>query len=108
MAAKIETVSLPNIGKEWSKVKDDLKKLAKKKVVGLDAFEAIYKANDRWMNVAVPFNVLRRVLQDGTHVTEEFFCESLLPWIAGKALQVEQLFKETKHKLPVSFLKGRG
>lgn len=94
-------LDLPSTYKEWPKIAKDLKNLAEKKVRGVDAFEGICAEHDRWEQVRTPFSLLRRVLSDGTHVTEEFFCDSLLPWIAGKALKVEELFKDTDHQLPV-------
>ena len=94
-------LDLPSKYKEWPKIAEDLKKLAEKKVRGVDAFEDICAKHDRWEQVRRPFSLLRRVLSDDTHVTKEFFCESLLPWIAGKALKVEELFKDTDQQLPV-------
>ena len=94
-------LDLPSTYKEWPKIAKDLKNLAEKKVRGVDAFEGICAEHDRWEQVRTPFSLLRRVLSDGTHITEEFFCDSLLPWIAGKALKVEELFNDTDHQLPV-------
>ena len=100
-------LDLPSKYKEWPKIAEDLKKLAEKKVRGVDAFEDICAKHDRWEQVRRPFSLLRRVLSDDTHVTKEFFCESLLPWIAGKALKVEELFKDTDQQLPVCRTKFR-
>ena len=94
-------VGLPNTHKDWSRVKEGLQKIAEKHAVGLDAFERILELNDRWELVHPPFKALRRVLSEGNHVTEEHFCETLLPWIAKKALQVEVLFKDVDFELPV-------
>ena len=97
------SIRLPNTYKEWEKIRHGLKKLAEKRERGLDTFEAIYKNEiDPWDSARPPFGLLRRVLSDGSHMTEEFFCERLLPWLASKALQVEELFKDCDYKLPVS------
>ena len=99
---------LPCKYKEWPNIAKDLKNLAEKQVRGIDAFEDICAKHDRWEQVRRPFSLLQRVLSaDGTHVTKEFFCESLLPWIAGKALKVEELFKDTNQQLPVCRTKFR-
>ena len=111
MAKERSSIRLPNTYQEWEKIRDGLKKLAEKRERGLDAFEAIYKGEiDRWERAVPPFALLRRVLTDASHMTEEFFCERLLPWLASKALQVEELFKDCDYKLPVSHKrrKGRG
>lgn len=101
MAAKRFT-SLPNTASEWPGVRGGLQKLAEKKVRGVEELEAFFERNDRYKVIHPPFNVLRRVLGEADHVTEEFFAETLLPWIAKKALQVEELFQEYGYKLPVS------
>ncbi len=98
-------VSLPNTRPEWSNLRVGLKNLAEKRVRGVEEFEAFIESNDPYKVIHPPFNVLRRALKDADHVSEEFFAESLLPWIAKKALQVEELFQDCNHKLPVS---GRG
>ena len=107
MAARTEVerfVELPNIQDHWKSLKPGLVNLAEKKVKGLEAFEGILSENDHWESVSTPFSMLRKVLSSDGHFTEEYFCETLLPWIAGKALQVEELFKESGFKLPVSQL----
>ena len=106
-------LDLPSKYKEWPNIAKDLKSLAvaekKSHGVSLDAFEVICAEHDRGEQVRRPFSLLKRVLRsDGTHVTEEFFCESLLPWIAGKALKVEELFKDTDQQLPVCRTIGAG
>lgn len=102
--SRAKLVNLPSTYKQWPEIKDDLRNLAKKKLRGVGAFEEVCKKHDRWEQVNPPFSLLRRILSDGTHVTEEFFCEILLPWIAGKALQVEELFKDANQQLQVSFM----
>lgn len=94
-------VELPHTQENWANLKSGLTELAEKKVKGLDAFEEFLSKNDRWESLGTPFSLLRKVLSDGKHFTEEFFCETLLPWIAGEALRVEELFKD-KNRLPVS------
>lgn len=47
------------------------------------------------------FATLRAVLKAAEHITESHFLNTLLPWIAGKALEVEELFRAQGHKLPV-------
>ncbi len=95
-------LSLPNTRPEWSKLREGLQKLAEKQVRGVEELEAFIEGNDRWSVIHPPFDVLRRVLKDADHVSSEFFAETLLPWVAKKALQVEELFKEQGHKIPVS------
>jgi hypothetical protein len=102
MAARSEFVELPNIQDHWKDLKVGLTNLAEKKVKGLDAFEKILSENDHWESVSTPFSLLRQILSRDAHFTEEYFCETLLPWIADKALQVEELFKDSGYKLPVS------
>jgi len=102
--SRAKLVNLPSTYKQWPEIKDDLRNLAEMKLRGVGAFEEVCKKHDRWEQVKTPFSLLRRILSDGTHVTEEFFCETLLPWIAGKALQVEELFKDANQQLPVSFM----
>ena len=101
MAARSEFVELPNIQDHWKDLKVGLASLAEKKVTGLEAFEKILSENDHWESVSTPFHLLRQVLSRDGHFSEEYFCETLLPWIANKALQVEVLFKDNGYKLPV-------
>ena len=96
-------MELPNTQDHWKELKVGLAKLAEKKVKGLEAFEKILSENDHWESVSTPFSLLRQLLSRDTHFTEEYFCETLLPWIADKALQVEELFKDSRYKLPVSW-----
>ena len=94
-------VELPNTQENWANLKAGLTELAEKKAKGVEAFEEFLSKNDRWESLSTPFSLLRKVLADGSHFTEEFFCETLLPWIAGEALRVEELFKDGQ-ELPVS------
>ena len=104
MAARNEFVKLPNTQDHWKDLKVELANLAEKKVKGLEAFEKVLSENDHWQSVSTPFTLLRQVLSRDQHFSEEYFCETLLPWIANKALQVEKLFKDSVsgYKLPVS------
>ena len=102
MAARSEFVELPNTQDHWKVLKTGLANLAEKKVKGLEAFEKLLSESDHWESVSTPFSLLRQVLSRDEHFSEEYFCETLLPWIAGKALQVEELFKDSGYKLPVS------
>ena len=95
-------VELPNTQEHWLKLRVGLTDLAEKKVKGLEVLEEILAENDHGQAISTPLSLLRKVLSDGSHFTEEVFCETLLPWIAGKALQVEELFKESGYKLPAS------
>lgn len=94
-------VELPNTQERWKNLKVGLTNVAEKKIKGLEAFEKFVCENDLWESTSAPFSLLRKVLAHDKHFTEEFFCETLLPWIAGKALQVEELFKNGS-RLPVS------
>ena len=94
-------MELPNAQDHWENLKVGLTDLAEKRVKGLEALEKIVCENDHWETISAPFTQLRRVLAEDKHFTEEYFCEKLLPWIAGKALQVEVLFKDAP-RLPVS------
>lgn len=94
-------MELPSSQERWESLEVGLKELAEKKVKGLEAFERFVCENDHWDSISAPFSLLRKVLADDKYFTEEFFCETLLPWIAGKAVQVEQLFNDGS-KLPAS------
>lgn len=93
-------VELPHQQRNWAKLKRGLTDLSKKDK-GLEAFELFLSQNDRWSAINTPFSLLRRVLSEDKYFTEEVFCKILLPWIACKALQVEELFKNGS-RLPVS------
>lgn len=94
-------VELPNAQERWKNLKVGLTDLAEKKVKGLEAFEQFVCENDDRKFISAPFSLLRMVVANDKHFTEELFCETLLPWIANKALQVEELF-DNETKLPVS------
>ncbi len=94
-------VLLPPLYESWPKLKGDLNALAAKDIQGISSFEEVLEKNDRWKNVHLPCNLLRGVLKDGIHFSTEHFCDTLLPWVAQKALDVEKLFKESEYKLKV-------
>lgn len=89
-----EYISLPNAQVSWPKLKQDLEAIVSKKVGGVDALESLLESNDRWSNVQLPLTLLRNVLKK--EKKEENFAEAQLPWLAEKALQVEELFKDYK------------
>ena len=94
-------VPLPNTYKGWSALKDDLESL-EGEVRGVEALEVILKRHDRWGNVELPLGVVRRVLERGDHFTAYLFNDTTLPWLASKALQVQELFQSFECRLPVS------
>ncbi len=94
-------IYLPNTYPSWKDLRKDLESLQRKEVVGIPALEDILKKNDRWENIHPPFNLLNNVLKKDAHFTTEYFCETLLPWLAGKALQVQELFADQDFKIPV-------
>lgn len=100
-----EFILLPVAYENWSSLKDDLDVLASKKTKGLDVLEEILCKYDQWENVHVPLGLLRDVLKKGDHgFTEEHFCGVLLPWLAQKALEVNDLFKDHKIRVRVCFV----
>ena len=103
-ARKGSTFSLPNTFKTWPRVSDSLRKIQEGQIRELQEFEKIYPQLEfsRESEADPKFGTLRHVLNDAKHITEPHFLGTLLPWIAGKALQVEELFRAEEHKLPVS------
>lgn len=101
MAQREEFIHLPVLYENWPKIKADLKALADKDIKGISRFEEVLQRNDRWENVKVPCNLLRNVLEEERFFSTEHFSDTLLPWLAQKALDVEQLFKESDNKLKV-------
>lgn len=110
MATRYSTVSLPNTFKRWPEVSENLKKIREGKIQELEEFEKVYTELEHYReSEATPtFSCLRHVLKDGKHFTEHHFLSTLLPWLADKALQVEELFKNEEHRLPVRLQRGRG
>ena len=94
------SIRLPNTYDSWPKIKEDLSALSMKTRKGLDPFERALERDGESVELAL----LKKVLTKAVYVTEEQFYETLMPWIAGKALQVETLFKETDYKIQVGRL----
>lgn len=93
-------ILLPVLYESWPRQKSDLRALASKEAAGLDALKKVLERND---SPARPeLDVLEAVLSDREDFTKEHFCQVQLPWLALKALQVEELFKDSKHKIKVS------
>ena len=70
----------------------------------LEEFEKLYLQLEFTATRALrtpKFATLRAVLKKAEHITESHFLDTLLPWIAGKALEVEELFQPQDSKLPV-------
>ena len=96
-----ETISLPHSHKEWPLVKEKLQRLADKSICGPDALASVVQVSPEWgLDKPPMLNVLRKVLGAGDYYTVESFSEDLLPYIAKRALAVEELFP-TKD-IPVS------
>lgn len=94
-----EFVCLPVLYDHWPQLRTDLKALASKEISGADALEEVLQRNDRWENIRLPLTLLKGVLDNGG--TKDHFYDVHLPWMAQKALQVEDLFKESEYKLKV-------
>ena len=99
---KKDFILLPVLYKSWPELKLDFSSLADKTLKGIDGFEEVVKKNDRWENINTPFNLLRRVLEEEEFFSTDHFCDTLLPWLARKALDVEDLFKDSEYKITVS------
>lgn len=99
--AQEEFVYLPATYESWPNLRADLKALASKERKGIGALEEVLERNDRWGGARPPMSLLRHVLKEGKVVSGEHFCEILLPWLAKKALQVEDLFSNSEYKIKV-------
>jgi hypothetical protein len=96
-------ISLPFLYDSWPQLRDNLNLLASKSIRGITAFEEVLQRDDRWENVKLPMTQLRIALKESRGVcTLDHFCDMLMPWIANTALKVEELFKDSGHKLKVS------
>lgn len=93
-------IPLPNTYDAWSSFKNDLEAL-ENEAAGVEALESILKRHDRWENVQIPLGLVHRVLKSDDHFTAERFSNVLLPWLASKALQLQELFENFDYKLPV-------
>ena len=98
-------VRLPNLLDTWPGVSETLRKICEGEVKDVETFEKLYATTDcnpaRAVYGPPKFVALRRVLRDRDHVSEAHFLGTLLPWIAAKALEVEDLFIDHNHQLPV-------
>lgn len=95
------TYELPHVRDGWADARAKLQALADKTARGLDALEHAFSLECDWQSVSTPLATLRGALSDASHVTEEVFCEALLPWLARTALSVEDLFVGSEGKLQV-------
>ena len=97
------SIILPNKLDSWAKVSENLRKIVQGEVRDVEGFERVYTSIEAYRpKIAEPkFAGLRLVLRDGRHVSERHFLDTLLPWIASKALEVESLFRDQNYQLPV-------
>ena len=99
-------VHLPNTCSWWKDFKSFLTKLQAKEILSMDDYIEAFKDNDPFKEAKHLAN-LKVVCQHSpvSPVNEKLFIEELLPWLAGKALAVEQLFTENGNQglLKVSF-----
>ena len=88
-------VHLPNTCSWWKDFKSFLIKLQAKEIDSIDDYIAAFKDNDPFKEAKELTN-LKVACQHSpnTPVSEKLFIEELLPWLAEKALAVEQLFIE--------------
>jgi len=96
-------ISLPNTYPPWKGLQEDLESLQKNEVQGMPALETILKKHDRWENIHTPFKLLRDVLKKDNHFTDEYFSDILLPWLAKKALQVQELYADQGFRIQVIY-----
>ncbi len=96
--AKVDmsTFNLPHSLTEWPSIKAKLQAVADKVTVGgLEAISDVVLASPYWGLDKPPLlNTLNKALSSGTHFTKEAFFRDVLPYIAGRAVQVEELFPE--------------
>ena len=102
---KSKVVLLPNTYERWPEVGSVLTNIRDGEVCSLEDFERLYPRLEferpHRVSQIPTFSSLRRVLRNGKHFTTAHFLSTLLPWIAAKALQVQELFKDKGHRLPV-------
>ena len=99
-----KTISLPNTFETWPKVSANLRSIQDGQVHDVEEFEKLYLQLEFTAARALrtpKFATLRSVLKKAEHVTESHFLDTLLPWIAGKALEVDELFQAQGSELPV-------
>ena len=104
-AGEQRSIHLPNTSESWPRVSENLRKISEGKLQDVEGFEKLYTCieSTRTGKAEPKFASLRRVLRDGDHVSERHFLDTLSPWIAGKALEVDSLFRDKNHQLPVRF-----
>lgn len=91
----MKTISLPHTHKLWPVMKEKLQKLAEKRELGPDALAGVILASPEWgLDKPPMLSVLKKVLGKGDHYTVESFSEDILPYIAKRALAVEELFSD--------------
>ena len=88
-------VHLPNTCSWWKDFKTFLTRLQAKEISSMEDYIVSFKENDPFKE-AKELTTLKVACQHSpsTPVTEKLFIEELLPWLAEKALAVEQLFIE--------------
>lgn len=97
-------ISLPNTFETWPRVSENLRNIQEGQVHDVEEFEKIYLQLEFTAERALrtpKFATLRTVLKRAEHITESHFLGILLPWIAGKALEVDELFHAQGNKIPV-------
>ena len=102
--AKGGTIALPNTFETWPKVSENLRRIRGGQVRDVQEFEKLYtqlEVGKRTKDAELNFATLRRVLKDANAISERHFLDTLLPWIAGKALEVDDLFQAQGHEIPV-------
>ena len=88
-------VHLPNTCSWWKDFKSFLTKLQAKEIRSIDDYIVAFKENDPFKEAKQLPNLKAACQQTpNTPVNEKLFIEELLPWLARKALAVEQLFIE--------------
>lgn len=93
--SSLSSLTLPHGAPIWPTVKEKLQKVSDKTLLGLDGLSAVIMISSEWGLDRPPLlSVLAKVLSRGDHFTTEQFSDDILPYIAGKALQVETLFED--------------
>ena len=92
-----KTISLPHTHKLWPVVKEKLQTVADKRELGPDALAGVILVSPEWgLDKPPVLSVLKKVLSKGDYYTVESFSEDILPYIAKRALAVEELFADHK------------
>lgn len=95
--------NLPHSHKEWPIVKRKLQLLSDKTIDGsLEAIGNVVLVSPYWQgrtDQPLLLNSLNTALTQGGHYTVEGFCGEILPYIATRALEVENLFPEKTIKV---------